>query len=233
MIEQYIALFLLLACSAVKADVTPKSYTTSRATGIIKIDGSGDDEAWKNVPVADGFIQLDPSEGAATSQRTEVKLVYDNTAIYVFAMMYDSSPDSILRELGLRDESDNLNADYFKLAFDTYNNRQDGYVFQVSASGVQSDLKQTDATYDGVWQSAVNINKEGWSAEMKIPYSALRFPKKTEQVWAVQFARFMRRNREYDQWTLTPKKSNNRILYWGTLKGISHIEEPVRLSVTP
>ncbi len=215
------------------ADVVPKTYQTSRLEGSIKIDGIPDDEAWKSVPVADGFIQLDPTEGANTSQRTEVRLTYDNTAIYVSAIMYDSSPDSILHELGLRDESDNLNADYFKAAFDTYNNRQDGYVFQVSASGVQSDLKQSDPTYDGVWQSAVHIGQDGWSLEMKIPYSALRFPKKDEQVWAVQFARFMRRNREYDQWTLTPKKSTNRILYWGTLNGINHIEEPLRLSVTP
>ncbi len=215
------------------ADVVPKAYETVRLTGVVKIDGILNDEGWKNVPVADGFIQLEPTEGASTAQRTEVRLAYDNTAIYVSAMMYDSSPDSILHELGLRDESDMLNADYFKAAFDTYNNRQDGYVFQVSASGVQSDLKQSDPTYDGVWQSAVHLGTDGWSLEMKIPYSALRFPKKEEQIWAVQFARFMRRNREYDQWTLTPRKSNNRILYWGTLTGINHIEEPLRLSVTP
>jgi hypothetical protein len=226
-------LFLNLIGSHLFADVVPKTYTTQRLTGSIKIDGILDDDAWKNVPLADGFIQLDPTEGNPTVQRTEVRMCYDNTAIYISAMMYDSSPDSVLHELGLRDESDNLNADYFKAAFDTYNNRQDGYVFQVSASGVQSDFKQSDPTYDGIWESAVHIGKDGWSVEIKIPYSAIRFPKKEEQVWAIQFARFMRRNREYDQWTLTPKKSNNRILYWGTVNGINHIEEPLRLSITP
>ncbi len=225
--------FLFIFSVQLYAGVTPKTYTTQRLQIAIKIDGILDDEAWKNIPLADGFVQLDPVEGESTSQRTEVRLAYDNTAIYVGAMMYDTSPDSILHELGLRDESDNLNADYFKAAFDTYNNRQDGYVFQVSASGVQSDLKQTDNTYDGVWESAVHIGKDGWSVEIKIPYSAIRFPKKTEQTWALQFARLIRRNREYDQWTLTPKKSNNRILYWGTLNGISNIEEPLRLSITP
>ncbi len=228
----FIFLFFITSFRAI-AGVTPKKYTSQRTAIAIKIDGILDDDAWKDIPLADDFIQLDPTEGQPVTQRTEVRLSYDNTAIYIGAMMYDSSPDSILHELGLRDEVENLNADYFKVAFDTYNNRQDGYIFAVSASGVQTDYKASDPTYDGVWQSAVHIGKNGWSVEMKIPYSAIRFPKKDEQLWGLQFARFMRRNREYDQWTLTPKKSGNRMVYWGTLKGINNIEEPLRLSITP
>ena len=204
--------FLMTTAFEAIADVVPKTYVTKRLTGTIKIDGFIDDDGWKNIPVADDFIQLDPTEGQPVSQRTEVRVTYDNTAVYISAMMFDSSPDTILHELGLRDESDDLNADYFKLAFDTYNNRQDGYIFQVSASGVQTDYKTSDRTYDCVWQSAVQLRNDGWALEIKIPYSAIRFPKKDEQLWGVQFARFIRRNREYDQWTLTPKKSSNLMI---------------------
>jgi len=215
------------------ADVIPKTYTTVRLSSPIKIDGLLNDDGWKNVPVADNFIQLDPTEGNPITQKTEVKIAYDNTAIYVYAMMYDNSPDSILHELGLRDEGESINADRFRFAIDTYNNRQDGYVFEVSASNVQSELKDSDPTFDAVWESATHIGKDGWSAEMKIPYSAIRFPKKETQQWGLQCARVIRRNREYDQWTLTPKASQNRILYWGTMNGIENIESPLRLSITP
>lgn len=217
----------------VRGDVVPKTYTTTRLSGPVKIDGLLNDEGWKNIPVADGFIQLDPMEGNPVTQRTEVRITYDNTAIYVSAMMYDSAPDSILHELGLRDEGESLNADRFRFAIDTYNNRADGYVFDVSVSNVQSDLKDSDPTFDAVWESATHRGKDGWSAEMRIPYSAIRFPKKDIQQWGLQCARVIRRNREYDQWTLTPKAAQNRIRYWGTMNGIENIQSPLRLSLTP
>ena len=224
---------LMLFSASLHADVVPKTYTTQRLSAAIKIDGLLGDDGWKNIPVADGFVQLDPKEGDPVTQKTEVRITYDNAAIYVSAMMYDSSPDSILHELGLRDEGDMLNADRFRFAIDTYNNRQDGYVFDVSVSNVQSDLKDSDPTFDAVWESATHRDDKGWSMEMRIPYAALRFPKKEVQQWGLQCARVIRRNREYDQWTLTPKAAQNRILYWGTMNGISNIESPLRLSLTP
>ena len=163
---------------SVYADVVPKTYTTMRATAPIKIDGIIDDDGWKNIPLANDFIQLDPTEGNQVSQKTEVRITYDNVAVYVCAMLYDNAPDSILHELGLRDEGENLNADRFRFAIDTYNLRQDGYVFDVTVSNVQSDIKDSDPTFDAVWESATHIGNDGWSVEMKIPYSALRFPKK-------------------------------------------------------
>ncbi len=237
MIKATILLYFLfpltIGIASARPDVVPKTYSTSRLVGAIKIDGILDDEGWKKIPVANNFVQLDPTEGNPVTQKTEVRVTYDNTAVYVCAMMYDSSPDSILHELGLRDEGENLNADRFRFAIDTYNLRQDGYVFDVSASNVQSDLKDSDPTYDAVWESATHLGKDGWSVEMRIPYSALRFPKREVQAWGFQLARVIRRNREYDQWTLTPKSAQNRILYWGTLNGISNIEAPLRLSLTP
>lgn len=215
------------------SEVVPKTYEAIPTSTDIKIDGKLNDEAWKSANIAGDFIQLEPVEAASVTQRTEVRVLYDNTAIYVFARLYDNRPDSILHELGNRDEGLNLNADGFRFAFDPYNKRQSGYVFIVTASGVQTELLDDDLTFDAVWQSSVLIDNEGWTVEMKIPYSAIRFPSASVQTWGLQFARSIRRNREYDQWTLTPKEVQNRLMYWGTMTGIHDIKPPVRLTMTP
>jgi hypothetical protein len=225
--------FCFVNTKPVYADIVPKTYPAKRFATEIKIDGFPNDEAWKTAVVADHFIQLDPDEGAPVSQLTEVRLLYDNTAIYLTAIMYDSHPDSILHQLGNRDEGGELNSDAFRLGIDPYNKRENGYVFEVSASGVQTESFDDDLTFDAVWQSAVQLTDSGWIVEMKIPYSTLRFPARNEQHWGLQFARLIRRNREYDQWTLTPKNIQNRMLYWGTLEGIENVDPPLRLSLTP
>lgn len=215
------------------SEVVPKTYRATFTNSPIKIDGKNNDEAWIKAEIAKDFTALDPVEGAAPTQQTEVRVMYDNSAVYLIAKMYDSHPDSILHELGNRDEASELNSDSFRFGFDPYNKRQGGYVFEVTASGVQNESFNDDLTFDAVWQSAVVLEKDGWTVEIKIPYSAIRFPKADVQVWGVQFARFIRRNREYDQWTLTPKKVQNRMSYWGTMNGIENIQPPLRLNLTP
>src|SRR4029079_5383896 len=145
----------------------------------------------KNVESTGQFIQTLPLEGQPPSQKSEVKLLYDNNALYVYARLYDTHPDSILHELGNRDDQ-NLNTDYFRIGIDPYNLRQDGYVFEVSASGVQGDSKLSDPTFNAVWESAAMRDAEGWTVEIKIPYSAIRFPKKAVQEWGLQFVRYIR-----------------------------------------
>lgn len=226
-------LHVLLLSPAIAEVINPPSYSGTRIHTSIRIDGTLDEPAWKTGKIANQFRQLEPVENSNPGQNTEVILVYDNTSLYIGAMMYDTAPDSILHELGNRDEGDNLNADEFRLGLDPYNKRQDGYVFAVTASGVQSEFFRDDLTFDAVWESAVSIVKNGWIVEIRIPYSAIRFPKKEEQTWGIQFARLIRRTREYDQWSLTPKNVQNKMTYWGTLTGLSHIDPPFRLSVTP
>ncbi len=221
---------------------TTKKYSATRISIAPKIDGVPDDDAWKNANVASDFVMSRPIENSSPTQKTEFKIVYDNIAIYVSAMMYDTSPDSILHELGLRDAQDpnggphstlDLNSDLFRFVIDPYNARQDAYDFGVYASGVQADSKFSDETFDAVWESAAKINEKGWSVEMKIPYSAIRFPKKEVQAWGLQVTRNIRRNREFDQWCLTPSGAYNSQLYWGTLHGIEKVNPPLRLSLTP
>lgn len=225
-------LLFTLFCVNLYAQDTLRTYTTKRVTSPIKIDGVLDDEEWKDAEIANDFVQNQPYQGEKANQRTEVKILYDNIGIYVGAMLYDSSPDSILHELAIRD-AQNINADHFRFVIDPYNKRQDGFDFGVYPTGVQTDSKMSDPTFDAVWHSAAKINDKGWVVEMFIPYSAIRFPDSKEQEWGLQLTRSIRRTREFDQWALTPNGKANPLRYWGTLKGVSNIEAPLRLSFTP
>ena len=211
--------------------IVRKSLAAIRVEEGPKIDGVLDDEAWKNANTATDFIQYSPIEKAPVSFPTEVKIIYNNSGIFIGAMCYDNSPDSIKRQLGLRD--DYINADNFLVRFDTYNTQQDAFTFSVSASGVQSDNRMSDYNFNAVWQSDVKILPNGWSVEMAIPWSALRFPTSEKQIWGLQLARNIQRKFEYDQWCQTPKTASNAMKYWGLLTGLDNIQEPVRLSLTP
>ena len=224
-------LFFLHAFSQNDSIPTRKDYTTSRAAKAPKIDGLLDDAAWENVTTISDFKQNFPVYGAASTQRTEVKIVYDNTSIYIAAMLFDTAPDSIAKQLGNRD--DFLNADNFRIVFDTYNTEQDAFDLTVTASGVQSDSRFSDGLYNAVWESAVKLRSNGWSCEIRIPFSALRFPNTNVQLWGMQITRSMARNGEFDQWGLLPRGVPNPFKYWGYFKGMENIKQPIRLSLTP
>jgi hypothetical protein len=227
-----IIILVLVLMHTVYAQYVNKKYFAVRVENAPKIDGVLDEEVWSKVKATDEFTQFRPIEGSKPTYRSEIKIVYNNNAIYVAAMLYDESPNKILHELGNRDDG-NLNADFFRFVIDPYNTRQDAFDFGVYASGVQVDSKFSDGTYDGVWQSATKINDKGWVVEMKIPYSAIRFPQKNVQEWGLQFIRTIRRSRETDQWALTPSGVGNPQKYWGTLQGVTEIKTPIRLSLTP
>lgn len=225
---------LLPVCLALPATAldTTKTFNAIRIEGDLRIDGSLDDPVWQQSMIMTDFVQYLPLEGGRPGQRTTVRIVYDNQALYIGAMMYDTAPDSIMKELGMRDILD-LNSDYFLIGFDPYLKDQDAWYYGVYASGVQVDYKRSDFTYDAVWQSAVRISDEGWIAELRIPWSAIRFPSKPEQHWSLQASRYIRRNRETILWTQVPSKTNNAQLFWGSLIGINNISPPLRLSFTP
>lgn len=197
----------------------------------IRIDGYLSENAWERAEIISGFRQYDPFFDMPPSQETEVRILYDDDAIYIGAIMYDSSPDSILKQLGNRNDA--LNADAFGFKIDTYDNQSDAYIFEVSASGVQKDERARDRHFNAVWASAVRIFEEGWTAEIRIPYAAIRFPNKEEQLWRVQFYRNLRRTREWTQWALEDRADENKMTYWGELHGIKNINPPLRLSFTP
>ena len=229
--KKYFALFLILIPLLGLGNDTTKVCVAFRISTPPKIDGVLNESFWSELKGVSDFVMNRPNEGGKPTQITEVKIGYDDKAVYVGAMLFDDRPDSILRELGNRD--DELNADYFRFVIDPYNLRQDAFDFGVYASGVQVDSKFTDPTFNAVWESAAKINDKGWSVELRIPYSAIRFPKKSIQEWAFQVTRSIRRSREFDQWSLTPNTAANSQVYWGVLRGIENIQTPPRLSLTP
>lgn len=209
--------------------------TAVRVSESPRIDGVLDDEAWKMAEPATDFFQRAPKPGEPGRQKSEVRIVYDNVAVYIGAMLYDTNADSILHELSQRDNE--ANADLFGLILDTYNDDINGYGFFTTAAGVQIDARYSaegqDFNWNAVWQSEVRIAKDGWIAEYKIPYSAIRFSKDSLQDWGVNFIRKIRRTREDDFWNNVNPAVNGLINQFGDIKGISNIKSPLRLSLSP
>ena len=213
------------------------------------IDGKLDDTAWRSAAIADNFIQYSPYNGSPSKYRTEVRVLYDNSAIYIGAMLYDPNPDSIYKELGERDSDFTLNADQFTVDICPYNDGINGATFKVSVSGVQSDRPPRSSTrgmrggggyygeggdsWDAVWQSSTAIVENGWIAEIKIPYSALRFPKEEVQTWGINFWREVRRTREQSSWNYVDRQIGSSFNHLGEMTQIRDIEPPLRLSLTP
>lgn len=207
------------------------------------IDGSLDDSAWLQVPVAKNFIQNFPDYGNAASQKTEVKVVYDDYAIYIGAYLYDD-PAQVRRQITARDEEQRKDLDYFSVFLDTYNDRQNGFQFLVTSSNVQTDARLSpnltletgeygDKTWDAVWDSKVKFTTDGWVVEIKIPYFSIRFARKEVQDWGIQFLRSVRRNNEISFWNEVNPQVNGFVNQFGLLKEIMNIRPPQRLSFSP
>ena len=202
-----------------------------------KIDGRPDDLVWKTAPVAGDFVEYSPRNGTLPALRTEIRFVYDDFALYILAVMYDPRPDSLCKELGRRDQIEALNTDYISFDILPYNDGLNMYEFKVSPANLQNDCKYSaigqDITWDAVWENATRITDSAWIAEVKIPYSALRFPKIENQVWGINFWRNFHRGHEYSTWSWVDNKSQDIFRYYGTLTGIREIKPPVRLSFSP
>lgn len=228
---------LLIITTSVFSQEKKRTIEIIKTEDSPKIDGVLNDAAWKNVKAANDFIQIDPYNGAPATERTGVKIIYDNNAIYVGAMLYDSNPDSIFTTLSKRDAGLNVDADMFILSLGTFNDGINANSFIVTAAGVQSDMKSSsdneDLNWDAVWESAVNITDKGWVVEMEIPYSALRFSKAEEQTWAVNFYRGIIRKQEWSSWNWINNEIEGFSNQAGELTNIKGIEPPLRLSFTP
>lgn len=214
-----------------------KTMVASRTIIPPRIDGELKDEAWIIAEPARDFIQYQPYNGKSASLPTEVRILYDDYALYIGAMMYDPFPDSIFTELSVRDEINMV--DFFAVYFDPFNDFITAYGFVVTAAGVQVDLKSIegageDESWNAAWKSEVKITSEGWVAELEIPHSALRFPKTDgKQVWGLQFFRQIMRYREKDTWNYVDRNADGLNNQAGQLTGIHEIDPPLRLSVVP
>ncbi len=241
LLRRYICLPLLLVCGSLFSQVkTLPAIKTSQAP---VIDGNLDDSVWALAPQATDFIQNFPNVGSPASQRTIVRVLYDNSAIYVAAYLYDD-PSLIRKQITARDEEQLKDLDYFSVFFDTYHDQQNGFQFLVTSSNVQSDARISpgyspgfaeygDKTWDAVWDSRVSIKADGWVVEMRIPYISLRFSKSPVQDWGIQFLRSVRRNNESTFWNFVDPQVNGIVNQFGMLNGIVDIKPPLRLSFSP
>ncbi len=214
---------------------TVKKIGAYRTSVPPKIDGNLTDSCWTNAEAAVDLIQNMLHPGEPSAQKSEVKIAYDDVAIYIGAVLYDTSPDSILHELSTRDNE--ANADLFGILFDTYNDDINAFGFFVTAAGTQIDARYSsegqDFNWNAVWQSSVKISKEGLLIEIKIPYSALRFSAKDEQTWGFNIIRKIRRTREMSFWNFVDPKIGAFVKQFGDLTGLKNLKPPPRLSLTP
>ncbi|WP_439151203.1 DUF5916 domain-containing protein [Winogradskyella sp.] len=208
-----------------------------RAEKAPKIDGVLDDDVWENAEVATGFVSFRPTIGQTmpSEERTEVKMTYDDEAIYVAAYLYDD-PSKIMSQLTDRDNFGQ--SDFFLLVLNPLNDSQNDTAFFVFSSGQQADAIVNpsvgdDFNWNAVWFSSVKMMDDGWVVEMKIPYRTLRFAEQDEPTWGVQFHREFRRTRARYTWNPIDPTQGNEGLYHGQLKGLKKIKPPVRLNLYP
>jgi hypothetical protein len=213
-----------------------KQLQALRISGGIKLDGLLDEAVWQQAPIATDFIQQRPNPGVPEKHRTEVRVLYDDANLYIGAIMHDSSPDSIMREMTQRDQFGN--SDLFSVFLDTYHDQLNGYNFTVTTSGVQLDGRYSpaggeDFNWNAVWDARTTQHGTDWVAEMRIPYSAIRFSKLPEQLWGLNFARQRKRDNQQFFWNEVKPTVNGFVNQWGELRGVRDIKPPLRLSLTP
>jgi hypothetical protein len=197
-----------------------------RAAGPIVVDGLLNDEVWLRAQAVTSFTQREPDEGKPVSEATEMRIAFDDNALYVAATMHDREPGRIARQLARRDQ--NAEADSFSIFLDPHHDHVTGSTFSVSAAGVQRDAtiyndSWTDDSWDAVWESAVRVDATGWSAEIRIPYSQLRFPKAAQLTFGINAMRYIQRRKEEAWLVHVPKTENGLASRMGHLDGLDGV----------
>ncbi|WP_310395997.1 DUF5916 domain-containing protein [Hymenobacter sp.] len=225
------------SAASASATAAPKRQLAAvRISTPPKLDGLLDEAVWSQAQPATGFIQNRPKPGPREKHPTEVRVLYDDAAIYVGAIMHDVSPDSIPRELTARDNFGNT--DFIAIFLDTYSDKLNGYAFFVTTGGVQMDARYSpaggeDLNWNAVWDSQTALRGTDWVAELRIPYSAIRFSTADVQQWGVNFMRQRRRDNAAYFWNEVKPQVDGFVNQWGELTGIKGVKPPLRLSLTP
>ena len=226
------------AQSTVNGAGNRKQATATRVpNGSIRVDGRLDDEVWqKAAPITD-FIQKEPVEGAAPTDAMDVRIVFDDDALYVGARMH-SKDGRIQAPLGRRDSIDQ--AEHILVSFDTFLDRRTAVVFGVTAAGVRIDRYHSsdqedsfDSGFDPVWKAETNVIGDQWTAELWIPFSQLRFNPRTDLTWGLNLYRFRPTLDEADYWILIPRTVRAWASRFGDVSGINGIVPPRRIEALP
>lgn len=236
----YFPLLIIIAVfSAASSDTLstePIEVEAMRVKEPIVVDGILTESVWHNGCELCDFSQREPDEGAEATEKTVLRIAYDDEALYVGARMYDSAPDSIITRMGRHDEW--VSADFVRFYIDPYYDRRSGFYFGLNAAGTRDDGilyndEWSDDSWDGVWEGKVNIDDKGWTAEMRIPYSQLRFQKKDIYKWGVNFRRCIERKHEHDYIVFTPRDGSGFVSRFIDLVGIQNVTAARQVEVLP
>ncbi|WP_426095963.1 DUF5916 domain-containing protein [Flavobacterium sp. DSR2-3-3] len=215
-----------------------KTLQTKFISEKIEVDGNLDETIWQSAAVASDFIMFEPDNGKTIpeNKKTEIRVLYDNDAIYIGALMLDDNPKKILREITQRDNFGT--SDVFGVFINGFNDGQQDFQFFVNAADGQADCITTDTngedySWDAVWKSKAVITDKGWVVEMRIPYAALRFSGENKQTWGLNFFREIRRDRHKYTWNFIDSKLGTFTQQTGVLEGIENIKPPTRLFLLP
>jgi hypothetical protein len=237
-----VLLILAFFCiSAARADpgdsvLEKKKYYTKRAIGEITLDGVLKEEAWNGVEWGGDFIQWLPDEGKPPSQPTSFKILYDDKYLYIGYRCHDVSPDSIVRRMGRRDV---FPGDWIEINIDSYHDQRTAFSFTLSVSGVRSDEfvsengNNWDANWNPIWFAKTHIDDKGWSGEVKIPLSQIRYGNETDKVWGFQVTRRLFRKEERSTWQHIPQNSGVWVSGFGELHGLKDIPMHRQVELAP
>jgi hypothetical protein len=203
----------------------------------MRIDGRLDEGIWSQARPATQFTQTAPAEGEPATERTEVRILYDDNSIYVGARLFDADPNGVRAQLARRDAS--TEADLFEVAFDSYHDHNTAFVFGVNPSGVKTDRVvgtdgySSDDGWDPVWQASAAVDAQGWTVEMRIPLSQLRFSPAARQTWGVNFFRRIQRKAEYAVFAFSRSSDRGYASFFAHLQGIERLPSSRRLELVP
>lgn len=218
------------APAAIVATPLPPSATA------MQIDGELTEDIWKKVPAVSGFVQRDPKEGAPATFDTEVRVAFDDTALYIAVNAIDPDPSKVVGILTRRDEGSP--SDWVRVLIDSYRDRRTAYEFAVNAAGVKQDTYwfndgNTDSGWDAVWEVAVSRHDRGWRAEFRIPFSQLRFNPSASQTFGFAVMRQSPRINETTTWPRLSRSASGFVSQFGDLSGLSFARSPRRLELMP
>ena len=215
-----------------------RTVGASRLAGEIRIDGRLNESGWVQADSAGGFVQSWPNAGSPATERTVVRVLYDDRVLYVAIRAYDQHPDSIAAQLARRDAT-GIYSDWLHLIIDSYHDRRTAFRFSVNPRGVKKDVYtfndgQEDLSWDAVWEVATTVDSLGWTAEYRIPFSQLRFGgAQGERIWGFQVQRDIARRDERDTWSPWTRQDPGFVSRFGDLAGLVGVTAPTRLEVMP
>ncbi len=225
-------------CQDSVKSIPKKIYTTKflKQVESPEIDGILDDLGWDIVPWESGFIEQRPDENKQPDHQTKFKIIYDQKFLYVGIRAFDSEPDKIEKRLSRRD---GFEGDWVAIFLDSYHDERTAFGFLVTAAGVKADIFESnngsneDESWNPIWYTKTNMDEEGWTAEMKIPLSQLKFSKSSELVWGLQFMRRLFREEERSVWQRLPQDTPGFVSEFGLLRGLINIEPQKQLEIQP